>query len=407
MRPLEGLRVLDLSRLVAGGMTGMLLADFGAEVVKVEQPGVGDPLRTWTTEGQPFWWKVYGRSKTCITLNIRSEEGMQLFKSMLPSFDVLIESFIPGTMESWGLDWDVLHVLHPGLVWMRISGWGQSGPGSQRPGFGTLVEAATGLAAMTGELNGPPLLPSFPLADMVSGLYACSAIMFALYHRDRHGGEGQIIDVALFESLFSTLGPLAAEYATLGKVRLRQGSRSRNAGPRGAYQTADGEWIAVSGSTPKMAENFLRSYGLSDMLDDERFATNEARVRHAAELDAAIAAAIGIRSLAENKEIIRQNKLTAIHVQTIADIARDPHWQERELTVDVSEEVGSVLGHTGGVAGQPGVVRMHNVFPRLSGTPGEIRWVGGELGAHNDQFYARQFGLPVEDIQALRDKGIL
>lgn len=393
MRPLEGLRVLDLSRLVAGGMTGMLLADFGAEVVKVEQPGVGDPLRTWTNEGQPFWWKVYGRNKRYVTLNIQSPEGKDMFKSMLPSFDVLIESFVPGTMERWELGWDVLHELHPGLVWLRISGWGQTGPGSNRPGFGTLVEAATGLAAMTGERDGAPILPSFPIGDMVSALYACNAIMFAIYHRDVHRGEGQMIDVALFESLFSLLGPLPAEYAALGKVRLRQGSRSKNSGPRGAYRTSDGEWIAVSGSTPKMAETFLTSYGLGDLLTDPRFATNEARVIHAAELDAAIEASIGRLTLAENLEIIARNKLTAIHVQTIADIEGDPHWQARRLTLDVDDGDRKV--------------RMHNVFPRMSGTPGEIRWPGGPLGSDTDDFLARQCGLSAEEIRALRDQGII
>lgn len=393
MRPLEGLRVLDLTRLVAGGMTGMLLADFGAEVVKVEQPGVGDPLRTWTNEGLPLWWKVYGRNKKYVTLNIQSPEGRELFKSMLPTFDVLLESFVPGTMERWGLGWDVLHALHPGLVWLRISGWGQTGPGSDRPGFGTLVEAATGLAAMTGEKDSPPILPSFPIGDMVSALYACNAIMFALYHRDKHGGEGQMIDVALFESLFSLLGPLPAEYAALGKVRLRQGSRSKNSSPRGAYQTSDGEWIAVSGSTPKMAETFLRSYGLGELLEDERFATNEGRVRHAAELDEAIEAAIGKYTLAENLDIIKQNKLTAIHVQTIADIERDPHWQARHLTVDVQDGNGTV--------------RMHTVIPRMSGTPGEIRWPGGGFGSDTEEFFVEQFGLSAEEVEALRERGVI
>jgi crotonobetainyl-CoA:carnitine CoA-transferase CaiB-like acyl-CoA transferase len=393
MRPLEGLRVLDLTRLVAGGFTGMLLADFGAEVVKVEQPGVGDPLRTWTSEGQPFWWKVYGRNKKFVTLNITAPEGKEMFKAMLPSFDVLLDSFVPGTMERWDLGWDVLHALHPRLVWLRISGWGQTGPGSARPGFGTLVEAATGLAAMTGEKDGPPLLPSFPIGDMVSGLYACSAILFALYHRDHHNGEGQMIDVALFESLFSLLGPLPAEYAATGKIRLRQGSRSKNSGPRGAYQTRDGEWIAVSGSTPKMAETFLTSYGLGHLLADERFATNEARVRHAAELDAAVEAAIRSLTLTENLEIIAKNKLTAIHVQTIADIERDPHWQARRLTLDVPDHDGSV--------------RMHNVVPRLSATPGEIRWPGGDSGAHTGEFYRQQFGLTEEQVNELREKGVI
>ncbi len=393
MRPLEGLRVLDLTRLVAGGMTGMLLADFGAEVVKVERPNVGDPLRNWTNEGLPFWWKVYGRNKKYITLNITSPEGKAMFKEMLPTFDVLLESFVPGTMERWDLGWDVLHALNPKLIWLRISGWGQTGPGSSRPGFGTLVEASTGMAAMTGEADGPPILPSFPIGDMVSGLYASNAIMFALYHRHMHDGGGQMIDVSLFESLFSLLGPLPAEYAATGQVRLRQGSRSKNSGPRGAYQSSDGEWIAVSGSTPKMAAAFLSSYGLGEMLKDERFATNEARVRHAVELDAAVQAAIGSLTLAENLELINANKLTAIHVQTIADIERDPHWQARKLTVDIADD--------------DGVVRMHNVVPRMSGTPGEIRWAGGRFEAHTDEFYAQQFGLSAEQITAMREKGVI
>jgi len=393
MRPLEGLRVLDLTRLVAGGMAGMLLADFGAEVVKVEQPGVGDPLRTWTSNGQPFWWKVYGRNKKYITLNVTSPEGKEMFKSMLPKFDVLLEAFVPGTMERWSLGWDVIHALHPGLIWLRISGWGQTGPGSDRPGFGTLVEAATGFAAMNGEENGAPIVPSFPLGDMVSGLYACNAIMFALYHRDHHNGEGQIIDVALFESLFSLLGPLPAEYAATGKVRLRQGSRSKNSAPRGTYRTSDGEWIAASGSTPKMAETFLTSYGLGELLQDERFATNEARVLHAVELDAAIEAAISKLTLTENLEIIARNKLTAIHVQTIADIERDPHWQARQLTVDVPDGNDKV--------------RMHNIFPRMSGTPGEIRWAGGDFASDTDDFYMKQFGLTEEQVKELHERGVI
>lgn len=393
MRPLEGLRVLDLSRLVAGGMTGMLLADFGAEVIKVERPGVGDPLRTWTNEGQPFWWKVYGRNKKYVTLNITSPEGLEMFKTMLPTFDVLLESFVPGTMERWGLGWETIHALHPGLIWARISGWGQSGPGSDRPGFGTLVEASTGFAAMNGEEDGPPIVASFPLGDMVSALYASNAIMFALYHRDHHNGEGQMIDVALFESLFSVLGPLATEYAATGNIRLRHGSRSKNAAPRGVYGTSDGEWLAVSGSTPKMAEKFLNGYGLGHLLEDERFATNEARVRHGIELDAEIEAAIGSRTLAENQEIIDSNELTAVHVQTIADIERDPHWQARQLTVDIEDGDETV--------------RMHNVFPRMSGTPGEIRWAGGAFASNTDEFYKQQLGLSEEQLEELHNKGII
>ena len=393
MRPLEGIRVLDLSRMVAGGLTGMLLADFGADVVKVERPGTGDPLRNWTTDGLSLWWSVYGRNKRYITLNLKSEEGQRIFMQMVSRFDVLIESFMPGTMERWGLSWNTLHEQHPNLIMLRISGWGRVGPGANRPGFGTLVEAGTGFAAMTGDADRPPILPNFPLADMTSGLYGANAVMFALYHRDVNGGEGQSIDVSLFESLFSLLGPTPAEYAALGKIRTRQGNRSTNSGPRGCYETADGQWIAVSGSTPKMAERFLEGYGLAGLLADSRFATNEARVRHAEELDAAIREAMGARTLEQNLRIIGENKLTAHPVQTIADIERDPHWQGRNLTVEVGQNGGAV--------------RMHNVIPRLSATPGEIRWPGGALGEHNEDIYGGELQMSDSDLKHLQSIGVI
>src|SRR5262245_19035562 len=339
-KPLAGMRVLDLSRMVAGGVTGMLLADFGADVVKVEQPGEGDPLREWISNGEGFWWKVYGRNKRYITLNLKTPRGREILQRLVPRFDVVMESFVPGTLENLGLAWPVLSSWHPKLILLRISGWGQTGPASQRPGFGTLVEAASGFAAMNGEPDGPPIVPSFPLADMTSALYASNAIMFALYHRDHHGGGGQVIDVSLFESLFSLLGPLAAEYAALGRVRERNGSRSKNSGPRGCYLTSDGRYVAVSGSTPRMAERFLESYGLGHLLKDDRFATNEARVTHALELDEVVAGAIGQRTLAENQRIIDENRLTAMAVQTVADIERDPHWQARGLLLDVQTRSG-------------------------------------------------------------------
>ena len=392
MRPLEGVRILDMSRMVAGAVAGMLLADFGADVVKVEHPDAGDPLRHWTVEGLPLWWKTYARNKRFVTLNVKAPEGRELFLRMLPQFDVVMESFVPGTLERMGLGWDVLRERHPRLILLRISGWGQTGPGRNRPGFGTLVEAASGFAAMNGEADGAPIVPGFPLADTTSALYASQAIMMALYHRDVHAGEGQVIDLALFESLFSLLGPLAAEYASLGRVRGRDGSRSHNAGPRGCYRTSDGNWIAVSGSTPKMADRFLRSYGLGDLLEDARFATNEARVVHARELDDAVAKAIASRSLAENVAIIEEHHLTATPVQTIAEIEADPHWRARQLTVDVPDGATSV--------------RMHNVFPRLSGTPGEIRWPGGDLGQDNERVYG-EIGLSSEEQRALHAKGVI
>ena len=393
VRPLEGVRVLDLSRMIAGGVAGMLFADFGADVVKAEQPGSGDPLRQWTAEGRAFWWQVYARNKRYITLNLKSDAGRDLLSRLIPKFDVVIESFVPGTLERLGLGWDVLQAWNPRLILVRISGWGQTGPASERPGFGTLVEAASGFAAMNGEPDGAPIVPSFPLADMTSALYAVNAAMFALYHRDVHGGVGQVIDVSLFESLFSLLGPLPAEYHALGRLRERNGSRSKNAGPRGCYRTSDGRYVAVSGSTPKMAERFLVAYDLKQLLADERFSTNEGRVRHAAALDERIASAIASRTLEENLRIIDANALTAIAVQTVADIEKDPHWRARQLLVDVPNNEGTI--------------RMHNVVPRLSETPGAIRDAGGALGEDNDSIYGEELGLSSDQRDDLRRAGVI
>jgi crotonobetainyl-CoA:carnitine CoA-transferase CaiB-like acyl-CoA transferase len=393
VKPLEGIRVLDLSRMIAGGVAGMLLADFGADVVKVEQPGIGDPLRQWTTDDVPFWWQVYARNKRYLTLDLKKPEGQDLLRRLVPRFDVVLESFVPGTLERMGLGWDVLQRWNPKLVLVRISGWGQTGPASQRPGFGTLVEAASGFAAMNGERGGAPIVPSFPLADMSSALYATNALMFALYHRDVHGAAGQVIDVALFESLFSLLGPLAAEYAALGRLRERNGSRSKNSGPRGCFRTRDDRYIAVSGSTPKMAERILQAYGMGHLLQDPRFASNQARVQHAEQLDHEVASAIEARTLEENLGIIEQHELTAVAVQTVADIEQDPHWQVRQLLLDVPN--GS------------GAVRMHNVVPRLSDTPGAIAWPGGALGQDNHDIYSTELGLSCEEMDGLRDAGVI
>ena len=393
MKPLEGVRVLDLSRMIAGGVAGMLLADFGADVVKAEQPATGDPLRQWTAGGEPLWWKVYARNKRFITLDLKSERGRALLLRVLPQFDVVMESFVPGTLEKLQLGPAVLHGQHSKLVILRISGWGQTGPGAVRPGFGTLIEAASGFAAMNGERDGPPIVPSFPLADATSGLYAASAVMFALYHRDVHDGSGQVIDLSLFESLFSLLGPMSAEYAVLGRTRTRDGSRSKNSGPRGCYRTSDNEWIAISGSTPKMAERFLTAYGLGALLQDPRFATNESRVAHALELDAAISAAIRERTVSENLAIIDEYHLTAAPVNTVAEIECDPHWRARHLIVDIPD-----------AAGRP--VRMHNVVPRLSATPGSIDWPGGALGQDNQSVY-HELGVTCDEQRELASAGVI
>src|SRR5205814_4816503 len=322
---LAGLRVIDCSRLSAGGVLATLLADHGADVSKVENPNGGDPLRTWLRERGELWWKVYARGKRSITLNLTQPRGQELLKRLVRDADVLIENFLPGTFERWGLGWDVLGAENPRLVFARVSGWGQDGPYRDRPGFGTMVEAMSGFAHTTGEAEGPPTLPSFPMADMVAALAGASAVLAALRHRDQVSGRGQVIDVSLYEPLLSVLGPAAAEYALDGTVRTRHGNQSDNASPRGTYRTRDGKWVALSASTPASARALFGGLGLGAMLEDPRFSTNDARVAHNDLVDAALARTIGGRTLDEMLHLFKTLDLTAAPVYDIADITKDAH----------------------------------------------------------------------------------
>src|SRR3989440_12816796 len=328
---LAGLRVIDCSRLIAGGVLATLLADHGADVIKVENPNGGDPLRTWLRERGELWWKVYARGKRSITLNLTQPRGQELLKRLVRDTDVLIENFLPGTFERWGLGWDVLSAENPRLVFARVSGWGQDGPYRDRPGFGTMVEAMSGFAHTTGEADGPPTLPSFPMADMVAALAGSSAVLAALRHRDLVSGRGQVVDLSLYEPLLSVLGPDAAGYALDGTVRTRQGNRSDNASPRGTYRTRDGKWIALSASTPASARALFDGLGLADLLEDPRFSTNDARVAHNDLVDAALARAIGERTLHEMLHRFETLDLTAAPVYDIADIIKDPHAVARSI----------------------------------------------------------------------------
>jgi crotonobetainyl-CoA:carnitine CoA-transferase CaiB-like acyl-CoA transferase len=250
---LAGLRVIDCSRLIAGGVLATILADHGADVIKIENPRGGDPLRTWLRDRGELWWKVYARGKRSVTLNLAHAQGQALLRRLCRNADVLIENYVPGTFEKWGLGWDVLSAENPRLVFARVSGWGQDGPYRDRPGFGTMVEAMSGFAATTGPSDRPPTLPSFPMADMVAALSGAAAVLAALRHRDQVSGRGQLIDISLYEPLLSVLGPAAAEYALDRTVRARHGNQSDNASPRGTYQTRDGKWVALSASTPASA----------------------------------------------------------------------------------------------------------------------------------------------------------
>jgi crotonobetainyl-CoA:carnitine CoA-transferase CaiB-like acyl-CoA transferase len=371
---LAGLRVIDCSRLIAGGVLATILADHGADVVKVENPRGGDPLRTWLRERGELWWKVYARGKRSITLNLTAPRRQALLKRLVRDADVLVENYVPGTFERWGLGWDALSAENPRLVFARVSGWGQDGPYRDRPGFGTMVEAMSGFAHTTGEAEGPPTLPSFPMADMVAALAGVGAVLAALRHRDQVSGRGQVVDVSLYEPLLSLLGPDAAAFALDKTVRMRHGNTSDNASPRGTYRTLDDRWVALSASTPASAKAVFTALGLADLLDDPRFATNDARVEYRELVDETVARAIGQHTLEELRALFERGDLTACPVYDIADITRDPHVVARGILIDVPDP-------------QLGAVRMTAPTPRLADTPASVRSVGPPLGAHNREVY--------------------
>lgn len=382
--PLHGVRVLDLSRLVAGNQLTMLLGDFGADVIKVEQPDVGDSLRRWRTEGQDAHWQVYGRNKRSITLDLKSDRGRNLLLRLAEGAQLVVESYRPGTLERLGLDGTTLRDRNPALVLVRISGWGQTGSYADRPGFGTLVEAMSGLAAMNGFPDREPVLPPGALADMVAGSYGAFAAVMAIRTAEATG-EGQDIDLSLFEPLFSVLGPQAAMYKITGRPPQRSGSRSRTSAPRNVYRCADGRWLALSGSTQPMTETLFRAIGRQELITDPRFVDNSARLQNVTELDKILGDHFGSRDLADNVELMRAAGVTAAPVSDIADLVDSEYVTSREVIVDGPGPAGDEDGTGHGQATVP----MHNVVPRLTATPGAIVRPAPRLGEHNDEILRR------------------
>ena len=367
--PLSGLRVVDMSRLVAGNMVSLQLADHGAEVVKIEDPAKGDPLRAWRTEGHSLHWKVYARNKKSLALDLRQPEGLSILCDLIDRADVLVENFRPGTLEAMGLAPAVLHGRNPKLIVVRVSGFGQDGPYRERPGFGTLVEGMSGFAAMNGFADRAPVLPPLALADMVAGLYGAFAVMVA--RREVEAGRpGQVIDLPLLDPMVSILGPQAAMFQVSGEIPPRTGSRSNTTSPRNVFRTRDGRYISISASIQAMAERLLRTIGRADMIADPRFATNTARVANAEACEGPIAAFIAERDCAEVLAIFAAAEITAAPVYDIDQLIADPHVAEREILVELPD---ADLGH----------VAMHAVVPRLSDTPGAIRSPAPRLGEHS------------------------
>ncbi|MEU5163682.1 CoA transferase [Streptomyces sp. NPDC020875] len=389
---LRGLRVLDLATLFAGPLAATLLGDFGAEVIKVEHPRRPDPSRGHgpAKDGVGLWWKVLGRNKRTVTLDLSSPDGRDTLLRLAADADVVIENFRPGTLERWGLGWDELSRANPRLVLTRVTGFGQFGPYSHRPGFGTLAEAMSGFAAATGEPDGPPTLPPFGLADSVAALATAYAVMTALTARTA-SGRGQVVDMAIIEPMLAVLGPGPLWYDQLGYVQPRCGNRSRNNAPRNTYRTADDSWVAVSTSAQSVAERVMRLVGRPELIDEPWFASGNGRAGHADELDAAVGGWIARRPRAEVLAAFEKAEAAIAPVYDVRDVMDDPQYRALDTVTEVEDP-------------ELGTIRMQNVLFRLSETPGAIRWPGRPHGADTDAVLT-ELGLGPADISALRARG--
>nr|WP_245880620.1 CoA transferase [Streptomyces zhaozhouensis] len=391
---MAGLRVLDLATLFAGPLAATLLGDFGAEVIKVEHPRRPDPSRGHgpDKDGVGLWWKLLGRNKRNVTLDLSTPEGRALLLRLAADADVVIENFRPGTLERWGLGPDELHAVNPRLVLARVTGFGQFGPYARRPGFGTLAEAMSGFAAITGEPDGPPTLPPFGLADSIAALTTAYAVMTALAGRAATG-HGQVVDMAIIEPLLTVLGPQPLWYDQLGYVQPRTGNRSTNNAPRNTYRTADGHWVAVSTSAQSIAERVMRLVGRPELIEEEWFATGSGRAAHADELDAAVGSWIARHERDAVIAAFEEAQAAIAPIHDVRDVFTDPQYRALGTIAEVEDE-------------ELGTVRMQNVLFRLSETPGAIRWAGRPHGADTDAVLD-ELGVPAEEIARLRAEGTL
>lgn len=369
--PLAGIRVVDLSTILAGPLACQILGDYGADVIKVEHPTKGDGMRGHgpSKDGVPLWWKEISRNKQGLALNIAHPAGAEVLLRLLAEADVVVENFRPGTMERWGLGPEVLLERNPRLVMARVTGFGQTGPYAHRAGFGTLVEAMSGFAHLTGEEDGPPTLPAFGLADSICGVAASSAIAMALFHREQTG-RGQVIDLDLLSPIVTAVGPGPTAYQQLGLVESRHGNRSTNNAPRNTYRTLDGHWVAISSSAQSIAERVLELVGHPEVVDEPWFATGRGRAQHVELIDAYVGSWIGERTRDDVVAAFTEAGAAVAPVYSARDLVEDPHVQATELLTTVDdEELGPVL--------------MHNVMWRMSDSPGSIRFTGRPLGSDN------------------------
>ena len=393
MLPLENFRILDLSRLAAGNMVSHMFADFGADVIKVEKPGKGDDLRNWQVNDVAHWWAVYSRNKRSIALNLKEEEGLKLLKELVKSADVFIENFVPGTLEKWGIGPDNLLDLNKNLIILRISGWGQTGIYKDAPGFGSLVEGMSGFASMTGEENQKPLLPPLALADMVAGLTGFGAILMAVIASKKNQIGGQVIDLSLFEPLFSILGPWAASYKISGKIPPRIGNRSNVAAPRGIYKTKDNKFVSLSASMQSMWEKLAITIGAQELINDPKFLTNSDRLSNQDDLDDVISNFIKKFDRDPLLKLFSEKGITVGPVLDISEIIEHPYVLDRKILIEhYNNNYGNIL--------------MHQAFPRLSKTPGKVKSSAPSIGENTNDIL-KEIGLTKSQIEKLRENKII
>ena len=396
-RPLEGLRILELGQLLAGPFASVILAWFGAEVIKVEPPGVGDPLRRWRKlyKGTALWWYILGRNKKCVTLNLRSPRGQEIARQLVAKVDVVLENFKPGTLEKWGLGYEELKKINPGLIMTRVSGWGQNGPNALMPGYANVAEGVGGLRYVTGYPDRPPVRPNLSLGDSLAGLHAALGVLLAVYHRDVKGtGEGQMVDVAIYESVFNMMESLVPEYDKLGHVRERRGAKLSGIVPTSTYLCSDGKYIIIGGNGDAIFKRLMTTAGREDMANDPRLEHNDGRVEHEEAIDAAIEAWTGQHTFEEVFQMLEAAGVPTGPIYSVAEILEDPHYQARGMF----EEVEIAEGET---------VKLPTLVPKLSRTPGGTEWIGPPLGAHNEEVYSSLLGMRPEEIARLHEEGII